>query len=105
MPSLPRGPEGVRALLAATRVAFPDLRYAITTLIGEGEMVAVLYAWTGTHRGAMGGLPPTGRTVSATGAIVCRVAGGKIVEQWDIDDRLDVIQQRGLMPAPASVAS
>ena len=38
-------------------------------------------------------MPATGRTVTATGAIVCRVAGERIVEQWDIDDRLDVMDQ------------
>ncbi|HEY7029677.1 MAG TPA: ester cyclase [Thermomicrobiales bacterium] len=100
MPSLPPGPEAVRQLVAATRIAFPDLRYTIEALIAEGDKVAVLYTWQGTHQGALGGLPPTGRQVTATGAIVCRVAGGRIVEQWDVDDRLDVMQQLGLLPPP-----
>jgi steroid delta-isomerase-like uncharacterized protein len=100
MPTLPLGPEGVRQLLAVTRDAFPDLRYTIEALIGEGDTVAVLYTWHGTHRGELGGIPPTGREVTAMGAMVCRVAGGQIVEEWDVDDRLSVMQQLGLLSTP-----
>ena len=105
MPTLPRGPEGVRQLLAATRAAFPDMRYTVESLIAEGDTVAVLYSWRGTHTGELGGIRPTGRAVSAMGAMVCRVAGGRIVEEWDVDDRLGVMQQLGLIPAPQPPAS
>jgi predicted ester cyclase len=96
----------VRMLTEGARAAFPDLRYTIEAVIGDGEMVAVLYSWQGTHLSSLGGVPATGQTVSATGAIACRVAGGRIVEQWDIDDRLDVMEQLGLLPRPGvTVAS
>jgi predicted ester cyclase len=98
MPGLPSGPEAVRQLALASRAAFPDMRYTVEALIAEDDKVAVLYTWRGTQTGSLGGMRPTGRSVSATGAIVCRVAGRKIVEQWDIDDRLDVMQQLGLIP-------
>ena len=61
--------------------------------------MAVLYTWRGRRRGDLGGLTPTERAVTATGVIVCQVANGQIVEQWDVDDRLDVMQQLGLIPA------
>lgn len=99
-PSLPPGPAGVRQLLAATRAAFPDMRYTLDALIAEGETVAVFYTWTGTHTGELGGIPATGRSVTAMGAMACRVAGGRIVEEWDVDDRLGVMQQLGLLPTP-----
>jgi steroid delta-isomerase-like uncharacterized protein len=102
MPGLPPGLEGVRQLLLGARAAFPDLEYTIEALIGEGDLVAVLYSWRGTHTGTLGGVPATGREVRATGVIVCRLADGRIVEQWDVDDRLDVMQQLGLMPTPGS---
>jgi steroid delta-isomerase-like uncharacterized protein len=105
MPGLPPGPEGMRLLLAGARAAFPDMQYSIVALIGEGDTVAVLYTWHGTHRGTIGGVPATGRAVTATGAIVCRVVGDRIVEQWDIDDRLHVLQQLDIALAPSPVAS
>jgi steroid delta-isomerase-like uncharacterized protein len=100
MPGLPPGPEAIRQLVLASRAAFPDMRYTIEVLFAEDDKVVVLYSWRGTHTGSLGGLPPTGRSVTATGAIVCRVNHGKIVEQWDVDDRLDVMQQLGLIPTP-----
>jgi steroid delta-isomerase-like uncharacterized protein len=79
-----------------TRQAFPDLRFDIQQVVAEDDRVAVLYSWSGTHRGPLGPLQPTGRSVTATGAIFCRVADGRIVEEWDIDDRLDVMEQLGV---------
>lgn len=100
MPGLPSGPAGVRQLVLATRAAFPDMQYRIEALIAEEDKVAVLYTWRGTQSGSPGGMPATSRSVTATGVIVCRIAAGKIVEQWDVDDRLDVMQQLGLIPMP-----
>lgn len=104
MPPLPYATDAVRRLIGAARAAFPDLRYVIEAVIAEDDKAAVLYTWSGTNHGELAGLPPTGRSVTATGAIICRLAGGKIVEQWDIDDRLDVIQQLGLFPPPTAAA-
>jgi predicted SnoaL-like aldol condensation-catalyzing enzyme len=105
MPSLPPGPEGVKLLIGATRAAFPDMRYTIDVIIAEGDMVSVFYSWTATHTGDLGGIPATGKRVSAMGAMACRVSGGKIVEEWDVDDRLGVMQQLGLLPATGVAAA
>jgi steroid delta-isomerase-like uncharacterized protein len=81
-----------------TRQAFPDLQFVVQQVVAEDDRVGVLYSWTGTHHGPLGPLQPTGRSVTATGAIFCRVADGRIVEEWDIDDRLDVMEQLGAVP-------
>ena len=101
MAALPRGPDGMVALIGATRSAFPDLRYTIEAQVADEESVAVFYAWTGTQQGPLAGIPPTGTSVHATGAIFCRLRDGRIVEQWDVDDRLSVMQQLGMVPAPS----
>jgi predicted ester cyclase len=79
--------------------------YTIDVMIAEGDMVSLFYSWTATHTGELGGIQATGRTVSAVGAMARRVSGGKIVEEWDLDDRLGVMQQLALLPASASPAS
>ena len=99
MKGMPPGLDGIRALLAGFHAAFPDADYRIDALVGEGEMVGVLYSWCGTNRGPLGPMPATLRTATAAGAIFCRVVDGRIVEQWDIDDRLGVMQQLRLLPA------
>jgi len=104
LPFLPAGTEGMRMLMRATRAAFPDMSCTIETIVANADQVAILYTWTGTHTGEMAGMPPTGRTVTATGAIFCRLTNGRIVEQWDIDDRLGVMQQLGLVPGPPQLA-
>lgn len=98
MPDLPSGTDGMKMLMAGSRAAFPDMQYTVEMLVADGDQVAVLYSWTGTHTADLGGMPATGKRVTATGAIFCRLANGRIVEQWDIDDRLSVIQQLGVPP-------
>lgn len=100
MPELPRGPAVTRILIGATRAAFPDMAYTIESLVAGGDRDALLYSRKGTHLGSMAGMPATGKAVQATGAIFCRLAGARIVEQWDIDDRLAVMQQLGMLPVP-----
>jgi steroid delta-isomerase-like uncharacterized protein len=104
IPGPPAGVEGMTALMAGARAAFPDMRYTVESLVAEDDRVALLYSWTGTHSGSLAGMSATGRRVSATGAIFYRVAEGKIVEQWDLDDRTGVMQQLGLGPGVAQPA-
>jgi steroid delta-isomerase-like uncharacterized protein len=99
MPDLSKGLTGMRMLLAGARQAFPDMRYRIESVVAEGDRVALLYSWTGTHLGSIGGIPATGTSVTATGAIFCRLADAQIVEQWDLDDRLGTMQQLGVIPS------
>ncbi|HVL24368.1 MAG TPA: ester cyclase [Thermomicrobiales bacterium] len=105
MPFLPGGTAGMKALMAATRAAFPDMTCTVETIVANADQVALMYSWTGTHVGALGPVAPTGRTITATGAIFCRLERGKIVEQWDIDDRLGVMQQMGLIPTPEAAGA
>jgi ketosteroid isomerase-like protein len=84
--------------IAMTRTAFPDLDHRVEWVVARGDLVSLLYTWSGTHLGDLAGLAPTGRRVTATGAIFCRCAHGRIVEQWDVDDRLDLMAQLGIVP-------
>ena len=100
MPDLPPGVDGMRIMLAGMRAAFPDMHYVVEAAVAEGDMTALLYSWTGTHLGSIGGFPATGKSIHATGAIFCRVVDGQIVEQWDLDDRLGTLQQLGVLAHP-----
>ena len=50
----------------------------------------------GTQQGETQGIPPTGKRVTVPGIFICRCAGGKIVEEWDIWDDLGLLQQLGV---------
>ncbi len=73
-------------------------------MYSDGEHV--IYRWTaqGTHQGpfesraASRTLAPTGRNVTLNGVHIQRVAGGRFVEGWVVQDTLGFLQQLGALP-------
>jgi steroid delta-isomerase-like uncharacterized protein len=66
-PGQSRGPEGYRKFFSAIRVAFPDLNVAVETMVADEESLAFAYTMTGTHRGVLMGIAPTGKKMSIRG--------------------------------------
>ncbi len=94
-----RGAEGHKPLGRLFATAFPDGRYVVEDVLAEGDRVVSRYTLRGTHRGAFGAIPPTGRAVTATGINIHRVEGGRIAEQWAQFDALELLRQLGALPA------
>ena len=63
--------------------AFPDFRIQVEDTVADGEDVVVRWSGTGTHRGMLMDVPPTGTTVNVRGLTWLRFAHGRIVEGWD----------------------
>jgi steroid delta-isomerase-like uncharacterized protein len=95
-----RSLEGFKQGISPFFSAFPDLRVTTNAVLSEGDTVVCRYTWDGTHRGDFFGVPATGRRVTVSGISVYRVAGGKIVEEWWLEDLLGLMQQLGAIPAP-----
>lgn len=89
------GAAGVKARIQAIRAAFPDLRFVLEELIGEGAVVATRYHWVGTHRGSFLGIAPTGRRIAVRGMDFYRFAGGRLAEHWDNVDEFGMLSQLG----------
>ncbi len=68
-------------------------------MIAEGDKVAVLARFRGTHKGELLGIAPTGKEVDVPFAITYRLAGGKIVQHWMSFDRMALMEQLGAAPA------
>jgi len=93
-----------KALMQGFEGAFGDGRVEIFELIAEGDLVAVIGTYRGTHTGPMGEFPATGRALDSEFAGYHRIEDGKIVETWVTWDNLAMFQQLGLNPlAPAEV--
>lgn len=95
---------GGRASLAnaiqRVRSAFPDLRYELVHEVAQGDLVVHHLLAHGTHQGPLGPMPATGKAASWREVHVMRFANGVMVEQWGVVDRLAILQQLGLAPAP-----
>jgi len=94
------GPAALKGVQSTFLTAFPDLRIAVDELIEEGHSVAFRFTVTGTHDGALNGIPASGRPVLFTGMGIARVRGDRIVEGWNVFDQLALLQQIGAVPTP-----
>jgi predicted ester cyclase len=98
------GAEGVRAVIASLRRAFPDFRLEIQDLVVSGDTAWARMVATGTHGGPFMGHAPTGRSMRIDVFDVIRVVDGRMVEHWGVPDRLGVLFQLGLLaPGPVPV--
>lgn len=102
-------PEELKRKAHIAREAFPDVRVEIGQFMAvrrQGSLeLAYHYTFTGTHRGQLGGLPPTGRRVSVSGMCMSRMVGGKYVESWEAADGLHLARQLGFSLEQRSTTS
>jgi steroid delta-isomerase-like uncharacterized protein len=88
--------------------AFPDAHAEIHAVHFAGDVAVEEGTFTGTHRGVLRGpageIPPTGRHVRADYIHVLRFRGDKTARFSLMYDRLELLEQLGLVPAPAHSA-
>jgi steroid delta-isomerase-like uncharacterized protein len=98
MPS-PMDWNGTKQFFAAFWSAFPDLRHNIVDMVaeeeGEEDKVAVRYNMTGTHKGELQSISPTGKGVSFDAMHFLTINDGKVVEHWINADTMGLMQQIG----------
>jgi steroid delta-isomerase-like uncharacterized protein len=98
------GTEAIKRSAGMYLAAFPDLHFTFEDFIAEGDQVVVRWTSSGTQKGELMGIPPSGKQFSATGIEIYRFEGGKIVEHWLETDMLGLLQQLGASPSPAQTS-
>jgi steroid delta-isomerase-like uncharacterized protein len=88
-----RGVRDFRRYARSVWLAFPDFHNEVNELIAEDDRVAARLTYTGTHRGELMRVAPSGRAVRYEGAALFRIEGGRIAELWVAADRLAVLEQ------------
>lgn len=78
--------EAFEAYVETVRRAFPDWHNQIDELIASGDRVATRMTWTGTHRGLLDDVEPTGLRVEYCGAAFFRLKSGVIERAWVVGD-------------------
>jgi predicted ester cyclase len=98
VPPLQAGPgtAGWKATVAHLRAVFTDLTVSLEDVVVAGDLVAVRSVSRGTHTGELLGVPGTGRQVEIRAADFHRLAGGRIVQTWHLEDYFGVATQLGL---------
>lgn len=91
--------EGMRATGAMMRAGFPDWHSELHDLIAENDIVVERFTASGTQRGEVMGVAPSGRIVSVPGINIFRLRDGRIVERWGRLDELGFLRQLGVVPA------
>jgi steroid delta-isomerase-like uncharacterized protein len=101
LPGQQQGREGLKAVLMEMKSAFPDIHWVILEMIAEGDKVATRFTWSGTHRDQFLGIPATGKSVEVKGVVIDRLEAGKMADSRILMDTLGLMQQLGVLPAPA----
>ena len=82
------------------RAAFPDIHVQIADQFTEDEKVLTRITIQGTHQGHFMGIAPTNKKIEVGALVVTRFKDGQNVEGWAEMDRLGLMQQLGVVPAP-----
>jgi steroid delta-isomerase-like uncharacterized protein len=91
-----RGRAAIRERAQALLTAFPDLTLERVELVIDGERHADRWVMTGTHRGELFGLAPTGRRARVEGATFSRLgADGLVVQDVHFSDTMTLMAQLG----------
>ena len=98
LPGTGTGRQGIADAVAIYRGAFPDLALTVDRLVAEDDYVVATGTATGTNTGQLRGAPPTGRQATFAYMDRYRIADGRIVECWHLEDVARMLGQLGLLP-------
>jgi steroid delta-isomerase-like uncharacterized protein len=94
--------EQYPARMQAIRGAFPDHHLIVRDQIAEDDKVVTRVTFHGTHSGPFNGIAATGKVVEWSGIAMDRIADGKVVEMWHVQNTAALLQQIGTKPPAAS---
>jgi steroid delta-isomerase-like uncharacterized protein len=93
-----KGKAAVRRTMWLYLRAFPDLRLEADEVVIQRDCAALSWIITGTHRGTLMNIPPTGRAVRIRGVSLITVADGRLHRARRIWDLAGLLRSFGLLP-------
>ena len=95
-----KGRTDVAGLFAGVVASLPDAHASIKDIFGQGSQVVVRVVVRGTQKGALLGIPATGRSIHWDGVDIYRLTDGKISAIWAGDDWTAILYYTGTYKAP-----
>ncbi|HEV7519343.1 MAG TPA: ester cyclase [Thermoanaerobaculia bacterium] len=91
-----RGPEVIRAAQGRIRALFKDIHYHVDQLVAEGDRVVARYTVRAVRQADQDAdSGDAGREINILGMTFFRIAAGRIVETWTINDQFSMFRQLG----------
>lgn len=96
-PGRARGVQGALDASRTFRAAVPDLSSTVEQLIVAGDRVVAHLHFRGHFSGRFAGRQGRGQPMDFIATDIYRVAGGRIAENWHIEDNLSLLTQLGVV--------
>ena len=104
-----RGPDAVARRYRGLWAALPDLQVRLRRIVAiDGDLAVTEHTLSGTHRGPLFGIAPTGRAVQVETVVIWEFTGERIRGETVYFDLATMLRQvgalalRGAGPAPAA---
>lgn len=94
-PQPPSGRDEIKRFVAELHEGFPGIRFEITHLIADGDLVALNLIGRGRHAGAYRRIAATDRDVQLVAMSIFRMRDGRIVERHNLTDIDGLLRQIG----------
>lgn len=95
------GPEGIKPIIRSFMQAFPDVRITVHDMLQEPGRIGVRAEITGTHKGEIFGIAPTGKKVAFRLHEFHALDGKRVTTTWHMEDWFSLFQQLGQFPPKA----
>ena len=82
-----------------------DGRWEIKEMLSAGDKVVTRWVGHGVHNAELMGIPPTGREIHVDAITIHRIENGKIAEHTGVWDAFTMLQQLGVVEAPAATSA
>ncbi|MEZ4866278.1 MAG: ester cyclase [Caldilineaceae bacterium] len=79
--------------LLGVLAGLPDVQTTVSLWVIESDLVTAIVTFSGTHRGELLGIAPTGRAVTFSLIDIWRVKDGKLVDLWHNVPNCDILAQ------------
>lgn len=91
------GRAAFKRYVETVRAAFPDWHNQVDEMLAVDDRVVARMTWSGTHRGVLGDVEPTGARVEYVGAAFFRLAEGLVEEAWVVGDTQELWRALGVL--------
>ena len=94
LPGMPPGVESCcRWFTEVLASVFSDMKIVIDFMLAEGDKVDCHFALQAKHTGEFAGIKPKGNVIALPAISTFRIAGGKLVEAWELYDSGELLRQ------------